>query len=270
MRTIESVTELPEDSLLRWAVRDPDRAWVSDDGHAFAVAGAGLSLRDRLAVRGPAESLVPLVEKVLAEVGPTYRPIGDRPAVAALTAALPRLRAEGDFGWMDRTAAGPERASGTTSSGTHSGTHGGTHISSPAPGEIRSAVPGPRAGWLGAAEEGEAAALLMRSFPSSYAIPGVPGVQRWAGVRDGSGRLVAVGAHAWSTPGVGFLAGIAVDRTARGLGLGRTVFGFVLTEALASYGTAALMVDDDNHAAIALYRALGLTYRPVSAASVGG
>jgi hypothetical protein len=61
----------------------------------------------------------------------------------------------------------------------------------------------------------------------------VPGVERWAGVRDGAGRLAAVAALAWSAPGVGLIAGVAVQPGARGQGLGRQVCGFVVAAALA-------------------------------------
>jgi ribosomal protein S18 acetylase RimI-like enzyme len=249
MRTIESVADLPADALLRWAAQDRPRGWASDDGRAFAVAGADLSLRDRLAVSGPAESLVPLVSKVLGEVGPTFRPMGARPAVAALAEEIPGVAVAGEFGWMDRTAPLANGANGTSSP---------------------RAAPESAARWLTVEEEPEVTELLMTGHPSSYATPGIPGVRRWAGVRDTAGHLTAVAADAWSSPTVGFLAGIAVHPRARGRGLGRRVFGFALAEALAGHGTAALMVDDENTAAIALYRAFGMTYRPVSAAMVGG
>jgi GNAT superfamily N-acetyltransferase len=55
---------------------------------------------------------------------------------------------------------------------------------------------------------------------------------------------------------------------ARGQGLGRGVCTYVITQALARHGTAALIVDDDNAPARRLYRALGLAYRPLRAAAV--
>ena len=69
------------DLLCLWTARGLDgrgRAWVSADGRAVAVAARDLSRRDRLAVRGPAESVIPLAADVLAEIGPDFRPLGER------------------------------------------------------------------------------------------------------------------------------------------------------------------------------------------------
>jgi GNAT superfamily N-acetyltransferase len=249
MRAIHTPSSLPDDPLFRWTAQGlpasgAARAWTSEDGRALAVAGPDLSRYDRLAVRGPAEALVPLVREALAEVGPSYRPFGDRPAITALVAAgVSGLAWAGDFGWMDRTGGGAGDAGGTKPDG--------------------------KAAWLSSpADDLEITELLRTAFPSSYAVPGAPGVERWAGTRDDTGRLTAVAALAWSATEVGFLAGIGVHPEARGQGLGRTVCRFVLAEALSRHGSAALMVDDDNGAAISLYRALGLRYRPVSAAAM--
>jgi GNAT superfamily N-acetyltransferase len=243
------------DPLIRWAAQDlaRARAFTDSTGSAVAVASPGLSMRDRLAVQGPAEAVIPLVRDVLRDVGPTYRPLGDRELIDALVAALPGLRPVAGFGWMDRTQ--PLAAD-----------HGGV-------------------GWLPPAAAPGIATLLDGAFPDSYArpsptttlprkrfapfdFPGRPGVRRWAGVRDPrTGRLAAVAAHAWSAPTVGFIAGVATHSAARGQGLGRAVCTYVIAEALARHGTAALVVDDDNEPALRLYRALGLAYRPLRAAS---
>lgn len=69
---------------------------------------------------------------------------------------------------------------------------------------------------------------------------------------------------------MGFPAGIAVHPAARGRGLGRAVCALPAAEAVTRHGTAALMVGDDNSAAIRAYRAVGLRYRPLAAASVAG
>lgn len=92
------------DTFCLWAAQGlagRSRAWRSADGRAVVVAGAGLSSRDRLAVRGPADAMVPLAREVLAEVGPSYRPLGDRELIAALEAAIPGLVPVRSFGWMD-------------------------------------------------------------------------------------------------------------------------------------------------------------------------
>jgi GNAT superfamily N-acetyltransferase len=244
MRAIDDHDELVAlcggDTLCRWVAQGLDgrgRAWASADGRALAVAGAGISRRDRVAVSGPAASVVPLVRDVLHEVGPAYRPLGDPPLIDAIVGGVPGLATGKAFGWMDRTAAPPQDGERP---------HG-----------VR---------WLPDAETPEAAALLQEVSPGSDAMPGVPGVERWAGIRDDEGRLVALAALAWSAPSVGLVAGVAVRPAARGRGLGRAVCGFVVAEALRRYGCAALMVDAWNEAAIGLYRGLGMGYRPIRAA----
>ncbi|WP_327289003.1 GNAT family N-acetyltransferase [Streptomyces sp. NBC_01198] len=233
-------SELPtDDALSRWAARDRSAGRVFTRGAAVAVAAPGLSLRDRLVVTGPAADAIPLVRDVLAEVGRGYRPFGDRGLVDALVVAVPGLRPTAGFGWMDRTGSAAVPPDGT-------------------------------AGWLPPAAAPQVGALLDRAFPDSYAYPGRPGAgDRWAGILPpgGSGTPLAVAALAWCAPSVGLLAGVATDPAARGRGLGRRICAFVLAEALAAYGTAALVVADDNTPALRLYRSLGLAYRPLRAAA---
>jgi hypothetical protein len=139
------------DILCLWAAQGLDgrcRAWRSSDGRAVAVAGPGLSTRDRLALGGPSDAAVPLAREVLALTGPSYRPLGDRELIGALAAALPALVLVSSFGWMDcwRSAALP---------------------------------PGPAtARWLPGSARDEVAALLEAGFPASQAKPGVAGVWR--------------------------------------------------------------------------------------------
>jgi GNAT superfamily N-acetyltransferase len=229
------------DTLCAWAAQGlagRSRAWLSDDGRALAVAGPALATRDRLVLRGDPAAAVPLVREVLAEVGPSYRPLGEAALIDEIAGRIPGLTRVARFGWMDCTRPGP-----------------------PAPG------PGP-VQWL--PEDGLApvADLLAASYPSSYATPGGPGVERWAGVRGSDGQLDAVGALAWSAPAVGFMAGVAARPAARGQGLGRQVCRFLVAGALARHEAAALMVDDGNHAALRLYRDLGLRYRQLAAAAI--
>ena len=214
------------------------RAWRSHDATAVAVAGADLSTRNRIAVHGGAEAAIPLVRGVLEATGPTFRPLGDPDLIAAIVGGIPELAQVARFGWMD----------------------------SRDPDLVRSRPAG--AAWLPDTELPDVAALLQTSFPDSDAQPGAPGIERWAGVRDGQGRLVAVTAAAWSAPDVGYLAGVAVHPDGRGRGYGAAVCGFVLAEAIARHGAAALMVEEYNDPAIGLYRRLGLTYRSVAAAFV--
>ncbi|GAB2859149.1 hypothetical protein GCM10027176_71940 [Actinoallomurus bryophytorum] len=251
MRAIDDHDELAAlcggDTLCLWAAQGlggRGRAWASEDGRAVAVAGSGISRRDRIAVHGPAGASVPLVREVLGEVGPTYRPLGHPGSIRALADTLPELVTGKSFGWMEAEAT--------------------------ACGRTENDAPCERAArWLGGGELPEATALLEAVSPGSDAMPGVPGVERWAGIRDDAGRLTAVAALAWSAPAVGFMAGVAVRADARGRGLGRAVCGFILAAALARHGSAALMVDETNQAAVRLYQGLGLHYRPILAAFVG-
>ncbi|WP_406297315.1 GNAT family N-acetyltransferase [Embleya sp. NBC_00888] len=217
------------------------RAWADADGAAVVVAGAELCRHDRLAVHGSPEALVPLVREVLSETGPGYRPFGDPERIAALVAGVPELVEVGSFGWMDLIPPTP----------------------TPVPDDRR-------VRWLTEDATDEVVALIESGFPSSYAKPGLPGVERWAGVRDADGTLPAVAALAWSAPSIGFLAGVGVAPAARGRGLGRIVCAFVLAEARGRHGGAALMVDEWNHTAIRMYEGLGMTYRPVKAAAWSG
>jgi ribosomal protein S18 acetylase RimI-like enzyme len=235
------------DTLCAWAAQGlagGSRAWLSDDGQALAVAGPGLATRDRLAVRGEAGAAAALVRAVLAEVGPTYRPQGDGPLIEAVASRLPGLALRGSFGWMDATRA--------------------------APGPPGMAGMAGMAGWLPDAELPMVAEFLAAAYPAAYAKPGIAGVERWAGVRGSDGQLAAVGALAWSAPAVGFIAGMAVAPEARGRGLGRPVGRLLLAEALRRHPAVALMVDDGNAAARALYRRLGLRYRQLGVAAVAG
>ncbi|MFF7457188.1 GNAT family N-acetyltransferase [Kitasatospora sp. NPDC008115] len=230
------------DALCVWAAQGLDgrsRAWASDDRRAVVVAGVNLLARERAVVWGAPDAAVPLLRRVVAEVGPAYRPLGERALIEAVVQEIPGLTSVGGFGWMDR--------------------HDAPGDGLPAGGE---------AAWLPAGEAEEVQRFVDMSFPDSYAKPGVPGVERWAGVRDSAGRLTAVGAHAWCAPTVGFLSGVAVHPAARRRGLGRQVGGFLIAGALKTHGTAALMVDDWNQAAIRLYEGMGLRYRPLGAVVV--
>jgi ribosomal protein S18 acetylase RimI-like enzyme len=222
------------DSIVEWAAQGLAagvRAWRS--GTAVAVASPDVSKHDRLAIVGAAHDAVRLTAEVLAEVGPSYRPFGDEALIREVAERVDGLRFSAAFGWMDADTIPDDTTAAT---------------------------------WLDGDDGVEA--LLRVASPSSYAWPGHPGVRRWAAVRGEGGELLSIAADAWSAPGVGFLAGVATDPVARGKGLSRQVCGFVTAELVKRCGRAALMVDAENAAAIAVYRRLGYTYRSVAAAGV--
>ncbi|GIH61805.1 GNAT family N-acetyltransferase [Microbispora siamensis] len=243
----EVVAASGDDDLVVWAaqgMRPGVRAWAYGD--AVAVASPEASRRDRLAVRGPAAQVVPLVRHALAEAGPSYRPLGDAALIEQVVQAAPELELAGHFSWMGTEKLAPPRQE--TSQETTSREVG--------------------ASWLAESAAPEVAELLAAANPGSYAVPGLPRVRRWAGVRDGSGALLAVAADAWSAPTVGLLAGVATAAPARGRGLGERVCRFVASALLAEHGRAALMVDDWNRAAVAVYERLGFARRRVAAAGL--
>ncbi|MEU4558269.1 GNAT family N-acetyltransferase [Actinoplanes sp. NPDC023936] len=226
-----------QDLFVRWAAAAAGARVFRAPG-ATVVACADLAHWDRLAMAGTPDALARLIPEVLPRVGPSFRPFGAEELVAAVVARVPELEMSARFAWMET-----EAPVGAPDVGAAAG-----------------------AGWLGEAEWPEVTALLKESFPDSYAWPGAPGVRRWAGVRDAGGRLLAVAADAWSTPEIGFLAGVATRREARGRGLAAALCGFVAGDLLAGRERVALLADYDNVAAVATYRKLGFLTRPVAAA----
>jgi ribosomal protein S18 acetylase RimI-like enzyme len=219
-----------DDPLLLWAAQDMRpgvRAWALGD--AAAVACPDVSRRDRLALRGSPADVAALVDRIRPEVA-GYHAVGDE----GLIEAIPGLVVEGRFGWMDTTAPTglPPRSE-------------------------------PR--WLD--DDAEVAAFLDEHHPGSWAYPGGSGVTRWAGIRAGTGELLAVGADAWSVTEIGFIAGVATRTDARGRGLGRDLCAFLTDELLAGRDRVALFVDHWNAAAVRTYEKLGFTMRRIAAAT---
>jgi GNAT superfamily N-acetyltransferase len=199
------------------------------------VSGGELS-RDRLALWGSVEAVVPLVRDVLPEVAPSYRCLGSPDLVKAVASAVPEMTRRAEFGWMELRGPAPDGAGATR--------------------------------WLDDEELPEATALLDEGFPHSFARPGDLDVNGWAGVRDpATGRLAALSCLAWSAPTVAMLAGVAVAPWARGRGYGRQVCAFGTAEAIRGYGAAVLMVEKDNAPAIGLYRSLGMDWHDLSLAA---
>jgi hypothetical protein len=203
-------------------------AWAA--GAAVLVACPAISGRDRAVVRGPADAAASLVRALVDAFGTTYSISGDPALMTGLLERVPWLEARGSFGWMDC-------------------------IRRP------TCQPVHEARWLSRLEWSAADHLLNVAYPKSFARPGVPGVTRWAGIMDLAGSLTSIAADAWSSPGLGFLAGLAVAPEARRTGQGRDVSAFVLKSLLAVHGRVAMMVQNSDQAAIARYAQLGLTYR---------
>jgi ribosomal protein S18 acetylase RimI-like enzyme len=246
---LDELTELSAGDLLcQWTAQGLNprgsgaaRAWTTDDGKAVAVACPALATKDRIAVHGSMAAAAGLLGLVLAEVGPTFRPIGDRDLIRKLTemVELPdgrSLAVVAPFGWMDRDRPLDD--------------------------------PATEASWLTADHAAEVDELLDRAFPHSDARPADPDVERWGGIRDERGRLVATAALGWSSPNVGYIVGVAVDPALRGQGLAERVCRLVAQDAITQRGAVGLMVDDDNPAAQHLYRRLGFAYHPVLASHV--
>jgi ribosomal protein S18 acetylase RimI-like enzyme len=219
---------------------DPQCMWAAQGllagGAAWALGGAvvvacpALGGRDRLIVRGSVTAAASLVRTALDAVGHSYALVGDPPLMTALLARFSWLEPRGFFGWLDciqRPACRP--------------------------------VHEPR--WLSRQEWSAADQLLSVAYPKSFARPGVPGVSRWAGIMDRAGLLTSIAADAWSAPGLGFLAGLAVVPEVRRTGQGRDVCAFVLKSLMAVHGRVAMMVQNSGEATIVKYAELGFTHR---------
>ena len=227
--------ELCADPLILWAAQDMgSNVQVWTHGSAVAAAVTGLARRHRVAVTGTVADIATIVRALLDRPGPRYRPVGDDDTISQLCQLLPGLTPTPPFGWMTTTQA-PSRGQGA-------------------------------ARLAGDGERAAIARVLDEVFPDSLARPGLPGVTRWWVKTDNHG-VAACAADAWSAPCVGLLAGVATATRAQGRGLGRSVAATALTALIHDYGTATLMVETDNAPAQALYRSLGMTYRPVRAAA---
>lgn len=219
---------------------DPQCTWVAQGlqrgGMAWEHAGGvavGCSMlcgRDRIVVRGSAGAAAALVREAIGALGPSFEVIGDPPVTAGVLERIDWLQHGHYFAWMD---------------GTRRPRHRPAHP----------------ARWLARREWQAADELIRAASPVSYARPWQPGVRRWAGISDASGGLTCTVADAWSVPGLGFIAGLAVLPQARRAGHGRDVCVFMLEALLGAHGRAALMVWDWNAAAVGLYTQLGMTYR---------
>ncbi|ASO22803.1 Mycothiol acetyltransferase [Actinoalloteichus hoggarensis] len=203
-------------------------------GDAVAVVAPRLNRDDRIVVDGPERDVAELLIAAWERHGPDYRPLlwtdlADAPLLAGFRGA-----GRADFGWMELSRPG-------TPVETH------------------------RARWLRDDEIDEADALIRLSNPDAFVLPSGPERSRWAGWHNTKGQLVSVGGTAWSGPAVGFLGGVATAPHYRGRGASTAVCGFIRDSLISEYGHATLMVDQQNMAAIRVYRRLGFDYRRVTA-----
>ncbi|MEO6712480.1 MAG: GNAT family N-acetyltransferase [Mycobacteriales bacterium] len=110
--------------------------------------------------------------------------------------------------------------------------------------------------WLDAGEHDEVEALLASSFPDASARPGNRHAQRWAGIRDKSGTLIAAAADCTETD-VGFMASVVSDVRLRRTGVGLAMTAWMTHALLDEFGIAALWQYSSNTTATALYDKLG-------------
>ncbi len=228
LRTAAAVSEACPDPLVRWAAQAltaGGAAW--EHRGAVGVHAPTLTSRRRFVLSGPAEGVASLL--AAHGRGPSLRPLMPRSLVTEVQSLLPSEWVEdGPFGWMDCSG------------------------SLPLPADVS---------WLPSSAGVEP--LLRKALPESWAWPGEPGVRRWAGILVDN-TLAATAAEAWSSVDVGFMMAVAVDPSHTGNGLGLRVCQFVASSLLSLYGTCALMVENFNAPAIALYRRLGFAYRDVT------
>lgn len=105
--------------------------------------------------------------------------------------------------------------------------------------------------------------FLAEHSPRTDGSPWARPDQRWVGVQERTGELVALGCCEVEHSGVPMLAGIATATTHRGRGLGRDVTSALTRGAIAEHGLSALEMYADNDTARTLYRSLG--YHEVAA-----
>jgi len=224
----DALPQVPTDPFLRWQVRTDTvrRRWERPGGTAVLQEGRrGVPV---LTVVGSPRVALAVVPEALAEED-VRRVTLPRGAVELLREhdAGDRIGPGDDWDWFWTDAPPP-------------------------------AVPGEdRVERLGEADQA-VRELLAAASPRHSAVPGAAGVERWVGVRDGSGRLVAVAANEPMRPDVPHLASIATHPDVRGTGLGGAVTG-ALTRALLAegYPVVTLGMYADNAVARRMYLRLG-------------
>lgn len=99
--------------------------------------------------------------------------------------------------------------------------------------------------------------FIMRENPRTDGRPFAWPGQRWLGVRDAAGELLAAGCRAHTGAGHPLLTGIVVRADARGQGLGRELTGALTRLGLSEAPVCTLELYSDNAVARHLYTDLG-------------
>ncbi|NDL60004.1 GNAT family N-acetyltransferase [Phytoactinopolyspora mesophila] len=223
-----------DDALMCWAAQRLGRSGAAfAHGDAVAVTVPALNRHDRFVFRGAVADAEVLIRQLLPALPDSYRALTGAELAHPVLDRVPELQLVAEFGWMET------KSINATASETVS--------------------------WLGPDALPEATALIERVYPGAYVHPGESPEHRWAGMRDETGRLVAVVSDACTGGGVGFISGLVTDPEFRGRGYGRAVTSFVANELLNTYGRVALMVDNNNDDALRLYRAMGFVGETVAA-----
>ncbi|MGN6243425.1 MAG: GNAT family N-acetyltransferase [Motilibacteraceae bacterium] len=115
--------------------------------------------------------------------------------------------------------------------------------------------------WLDDVDPARIKAFLEAHSPRHSASPGDPHVQRWAGVVDGQGELLATAAHEVLATATPHLASVATHTGARGQGWGGAVTAWISRQLLADAGVVTLGMYADNEPARRVYRRLGFVDR---------
>lgn len=108
-------------------------------------------------------------------------------------------------------------------------------------------------------DHGALAELINTHNPGSDGRPGEVEGQRWLGIRDADGRLVACGVDEPNLAGFPVLAGITVNAAERGRGLGKAITAALTRGSVARDGLCTLGMYATNTVARGLYHSLGYT-----------
>lgn len=114
------------------------------------------------------------------------------------------------------------------------------------------------AAWLDDDDSHDVRALLENAMPGAAAQPGDARVRRWAGIRNGTGRLVACAADTFLSPMIGHLSSVATATDQRRMGYGGAIVDWMVRQYLDEGAQmVTLGMYADNITARKLYDRLG-------------